>query len=78
MPHVSPHTCRHTFGHRWLAAGGDLFKLAKVLGHASVAVTQKHYAYLLKENLRDAVDRLDLGLGLPKPTGKVLEWTRER
>jgi len=51
IPHLSPHTLRHTFGTRWLQAGGDIFKLSKILGHASVAVTEEHYAHLLKEDL---------------------------
>jgi antitoxin VapB len=41
----------HTFGTRWLQAGGDIYKLSKILGHSSVAVTEAHYAYLLKEDL---------------------------
>lgn len=65
LPHLSPHDLRHTFGHRWLADGGDIFKLSKILGHESVAVTQKHYAYLLKENLRDAMDERNLGITVP-------------
>jgi hypothetical protein len=31
--------------------GGDIYKLSKVLGHSSVAVTEAHYAHLLKEDL---------------------------
>lgn len=65
LPHFSPHDLRHTFGHRWLADGGDIFKLSKILGHESVGVTEKHYAYLLKENLRDAMDARNLGLEPP-------------
>ena len=42
---------RHTFGTRWLQAGGDIYKLSKILGHSSVAVTEAHYAHLLKEDL---------------------------
>ncbi len=48
---ISPHDLRHTFGHRWIQKGGDIYVLSKILGHASVAVTEKHYAYLLKEDL---------------------------
>ena len=51
IPHLSPHTLRHTFGTRWLQTGGDIYKLSKILGHASVAVTELHYAHLLKEDL---------------------------
>jgi integrase len=42
---------RHTFGTRWLQAGGDIYKLSKILGHSSVAVTEAHYAHLLKDDL---------------------------
>jgi integrase len=62
VPHVSPHTLRHTFGWRWLRDGGDIYKLSKILGHASVAVTERHYAHLLKEDLTAAVDARDMGI----------------
>lgn len=62
IPHISPHALRHTFGHRWLKAGGDIYALSRILGHASVAVTEKHYAKLLTEDLRVKMDALDLGL----------------
>ena len=48
---ISPHDLRHTFGHRWLTRGGDIYTLSKVLGHASIVVTEKHYAHLLKEDI---------------------------
>jgi integrase/recombinase XerD len=48
---LSPHDLRHSFGWRWLVKGGDIYTLSKVLGHASVAVTEKHYAKLLREDV---------------------------
>ena len=42
---LTPHVLRHTFGTRWLQAGGDIYKLSKILGHSSVAVTEQHYAH---------------------------------
>ncbi len=51
IPRITPHALRHTFGTRWLQAGGDIYKLSKILGHSSVAVTEAHYAHLLKEDL---------------------------
>ena len=48
---ITPHALRHTFGTRWLQAGGDIYKLSKILGHSSVAVTEAHYAHLLKDDL---------------------------
>lgn len=72
IAHVSPHTFRHTFGHRWLKGGGNIYALSKILGHASVAVTEKHYAQLLKEDLRVQMDAVDLGLPKPAKKAKVI------
>src|SRR6185436_16435020 len=47
IPRITPHALRHTFGTRWLQAGGDIYQLSKILGHSSVAVTEAHYAHLL-------------------------------
>jgi integrase/recombinase XerD len=51
ITHISPHDLRHTFGHRYLVKGGDIYTLSKILGHASIDVTAKHYAYLSRENI---------------------------
>jgi integrase len=64
IPHLGPHTMRHTFGWRWLRDGGDIYKLSKILGHASVAVTERHYAHLLKEDLSAAVNARNMGIGV--------------
>ena len=40
------HDLRHTFASHWILDGGDIFSLAKVLGHHSVTVTEKFYAHL--------------------------------
>ena len=63
IPHFSPHDLRHTFGHRWLKAGRDLKLLSLILGHKSVAVTERHYAYL---SLSDVSDRM---LAVMEPDG---------
>jgi integrase len=66
IPHLSPHTLRHTFGHRYLKAGGDVYVLSKMLGHSSVVVTERHYAHLLQEDLVSRTRGVRLGLTLPK------------
>ena len=41
-------------------AGGDIYKLSKILGHSSVAVTEAHYAHLLKDDLVEASRQVKL------------------
>ncbi len=58
IPHVTPHTLRHTFGHRWIKSGGNLLMLARILGHISPQTTLAHYAHVLKEDVRHEADRV--------------------
>lgn len=39
------HDLRHTFASHWVMGGGDLFKLQRILGHKTAAMTQR-YAHL--------------------------------
>jgi len=45
------HSLRHTFATMWVRHGGDLFKLQKVLGHSTIALTQR-YAHLAPDAYR--------------------------
>jgi len=36
------HLCRHTFATEWRAAGGSLAALQAVLGHGTIAVTERY------------------------------------
>ena len=40
------HDLRHSFASLFLADGGDIFKLSRILGHHSVAITERVYAHL--------------------------------
>ncbi len=51
IPNVTPHDLRHTFGHRYVTRGGDLKTLSKILGHANIAVTDRHYSALFDEDI---------------------------
>lgn len=48
---VSAHTLRHTFATLYLAGGGDLYKLSRLMGHSSVTVTE---GYLRSFKAKDA------------------------
>ena len=39
---VSPHTCRHTFAQMQLRNGLDLYSLSRLMGHESIAITQRY------------------------------------
>ncbi|HET6675963.1 MAG TPA: tyrosine-type recombinase/integrase, partial [Nitrospiraceae bacterium] len=54
------HDLRHTFATRLVQAGVDLYKVQRLLGHKSPAMTQR-YAHHYPESLRDGVEILDRG-----------------
>jgi site-specific recombinase XerD len=49
---LSPHTFRHTMARMWLENGGEVFKLSRVLGHASVTVTEVYLKDFQARNAR--------------------------
>lgn len=58
IAHCRFHDLRHTFATRLVQKGKDLYKVARLLGHADVSTTQR-YAHHYPESLRDAVEVLD-------------------
>ncbi len=57
----SPHTARHTYAVRYLEAGGDIYKLSRLLGHTSVKTTEIYLkAYRAKEARKGGLSVLDL------------------
>ena len=52
------HDLRHTFATRLVQAGIDLYKVATILGHKDIKMTQR-YAHHYPESLRDGVEVLD-------------------
>lgn len=59
IENCTPHDLRRTFGTQLLLAGIDIYTVSKLLGHNSVATTEKHYAFLNRETLHNAVNALD-------------------
>jgi site-specific recombinase XerD len=52
---VSPHTLRHTYALRTLRASRNLMAVRTLLGHASVATTQRYVDHLELAELRAAL-----------------------
>lgn len=52
------HVARHTFGVMALKKGVSLHMISVLMGHSSIAVTEKHYAKFLKEDKDDVVKNI--------------------
>lgn len=52
------HDLRHTFASLFLLDGGDIFKLSRILGHSSVAITERIYAHLRPDAYSDDYGRV--------------------
>lgn len=59
IPKFSPHSLRHYFCTMMVKKGVSIFLVSKILGHASVLVTQKIYCHLVDEDLLGTTDVLD-------------------
>jgi integrase len=68
---------RHAFATRWLAAGGDIFSLAKMMG-TSVAMIEATYGHLSKDHLRAVVERMNAEEAPPRKNDDDIDGVKER
>ncbi len=59
FPKITFHCLRHTFVHRLLNKGKDIYKVSKLVGHSSIEVTQSTYGHLSNRDLQSVVDEID-------------------
>ena len=71
LPAVGFHILRHTHASRLARAGVPMLAIAAQLGHASVAITQKHYAHLSPDHVAQAVRAGFSDMGLVEPSNVV-------
>jgi site-specific recombinase XerD len=50
---VNPHAFRHVFAVNYIRAGGDIYRLSRILGHSSVTTTQTYLRSMGIEHLRE-------------------------
>jgi integrase/recombinase XerD len=67
------HDLRHTFASLYLLDGGDIFRLSKILGHSSVATTEKVYAHMKPDAWSQDYGRV--AFRIPGGEAKVLRLT---
>lgn len=56
---TSCHLYRHTFSKHYIIAGGDIFRLQKLLGHSSLDMVRK-YVNMYGNDLNDGFDNLNM------------------
>lgn len=59
---IRPHGFRHTFACKLLRSGVDVKTVSRLLGHKSIATTEKHYLAFIpayQQQMHEAVSRLD-------------------
>jgi integrase len=59
--YVTFHGLRHTFASHWMMRGGNIFKLQKILGHQSMAMTER-YAHLAPNLFAEDYARMGSGM----------------
>lgn len=69
------HDLRHTCASWWVLAGGDIFRLSKLLGHRSVVITERTYAHLAPEAWQQ--DYARLAFRVPTEPAQIYEVVRD-
>lgn len=77
----SPHTFRHTFAVRYLEAGGDVYRLSRLMGHTEIRITEGYLRAAKQREARQAgisvMDRVAREKPARKaPTLKVVKSAR--
>lgn len=60
VEHATVHRFRHTFGHRFLDAGGNVGDLQILFGHSKIATTLNYVAYGAQDRALESQRRLNL------------------
>jgi integrase/recombinase XerD len=67
---IGIHLFRHTFARNYILSGGDVLRLQKLLGHSTLAMSQK-YANLFDEDLKKDFEKHNILSKLNKHKNKL-------
>ena len=56
LPHIHPHSFRHTVASILISEGVDVVTVSKMLGHAKTSTTTDVYSHLIEESKRKATE----------------------
>jgi integrase/recombinase XerD len=57
LKNITAHGLRNAFGRNFLLSSGDIYTLSRLLGHSSVSVTEKAYADLTDDDIRNVYNK---------------------
>jgi integrase len=58
---IGLHGLRHTFASQYMMNGGNIWDLQKILGHSTVALTDKYYAHFSREHVKNRASVVKFG-----------------
>ncbi len=67
---ITFHSCRHTCASWLVMAGVPLYTVQKILGHSTIAVTER-YAHLAPKEFRAAANLMEKGIAASREKGKT-------
>jgi integrase/recombinase XerD len=56
--HIHPHAFRHCFAVTYVRRGGDIYRLSRLLGHASITTTQRYLRSMGVDTINEGHQRL--------------------
>lgn len=74
IKYINVHGLRHTFATQYLAAGGNLYDLKNILGHATITMTEK-YAHLVTGKMKARASVFQIGAGSGDDVMMTTEWS---